>query len=98
MPQDVYARKGNRPRRTVPPEEQKCYDFPLIVIHAMGGVCPRYNGSGGICRPMPTPVKPYTVDEQEAVDVYNEAINEGILGKLVKATGTTILPDKEGKA
>ena len=77
-------------------EQVHCFDFPLIVMHAMRGTCPRYNG--GICHPLPTPVEPYTEEEAQAVAAYADAVVNGIMGKLIVATGSTILPGKEGKA
>lgn len=56
---------------SVPPEPdtsglEHCYDFPEMVVHKGDKSCGRYQ-TGGICRPMPEPVKPYTDDEQIAV-------------------------------
>jgi len=75
-----------------------CYDFPLLVLHANDGTCPRYNG--GICHPLPTPVQPYANDEEAAaVASYEDAISHGIrVAGIIRATGATIYPDKEGQA
>jgi hypothetical protein len=79
-----------------PPIIEHCYDFPLLVLHATGGICPRYNG--GICRPMPTPVRPYNMEEARAVILYADALENGIYGKIIEASGTTIGPGEEGNA
>jgi hypothetical protein len=75
-----------------------CYDFPLLVLHASDGTCPRYNG--GICHPMPTPVPPYASDEEaDAVRSYESAMKRGIaIAGFVRVTGATQPPAKEGRA
>jgi hypothetical protein len=76
---------------------QHCYDFPEVVLHANDGTCPRYNG--GICHPMPTPNPPTTEEERIAVDAYNDFKANGIkVAKLIRPTGATIYPEKEGRA
>lgn len=83
----------------VKPQELKhCYDFPEVVIHQEDNSCGRYR-KGGICRPLPTPVEPYTEDEAEAVSRYEEAMKllrgePHSLGYVewTQAEGSTIYP------
>jgi hypothetical protein len=76
-----------------------CYDFPEIVIHKSSGDCGRYK-KGGACRPLPTPVKPYTDDEKLAMEAYAEIMAhlEGRKKAFVlpkTALGDTILPGND---
>ena len=84
---------------------QYCFDFPELVLHVADPPCPRY--TGGVCFPMPQPVEPYTDEEQEVVDSYNnimESVRTGRPGKgmsgiaSVTPTGSTIYPGDVVKA
>jgi hypothetical protein len=70
----------------------KCYDFPEVVIHDSSGKCGRYQ-EGGTCHPLPTPVPPYTEDEEDAMKGYEAFIaNELEDPRLIKAKGDTHFP------
>ena len=78
---------------------EHCYDFPEIVLHRSDMICGRYS-VGGVCRPLPTPVEPYTDDEQAAVDAHREIIRSIESGsihmnyKRIEPLGTTLPPDQ----
>lgn len=71
-----------------PIEIKNCYDFPRAVLHRASGDCPRY--AGGTCRPLPTPVEPYTLEEAAAVEGYRSLLT-GELHEMepVRARGRT---------
>lgn len=73
----------------------RCYDFPEAVVHDPN--CPRYNG--GVCRPMPTPVEPYTEEEASAVHGYT-LFKEASFDEFVPidASGSTLLPPQDARA
>ena len=49
-------------------QQQKCYDFPMLVIHRTG--CPRY--TGGVCHPEPTPEPPLSDEDAAVWHAYHE--------------------------
>jgi len=68
---------------------KQCYDFPHLVVHAVG--CPRHL-SGGVCRPNPQPVAPFTSDEAAAVATYRELLETAIRGRAAPGTAIAATP------
>jgi len=75
-----------------------CYDFPEVVIHDPSYECGRYK-KGGVCRPLPTPVEPYTEEERVAAKGYemfqkmvHGEVPEGMKFALKEALGETLYP------
>lgn len=59
------------------------------VIHVP--TCPRYRG--GVCRPEPEPVEPYTDEERYAVESYIMALTALDVGKGDPVVGVAVTAD-----